>query len=118
MGKQFAPPESQRSHSYAKLVGSLLHDPLCAVSTWPCCAVPVIVGAAVFSGGGGTTAGVAADVAGLLGPEALLAVSSTRMAWPTSPGTGTYVWLVAPLIALQLPPEPSHCSHWWAKLVG
>ena len=113
MGKQFAPPESQRSHSYAKLVGSLLHDPLCAVSTWPCWAVPVIVGGAVLLGSGGAlTAAVAVELAGPLEPPAFFAVSCTSSACPTSDAPGTYVCAVAPAIGRQPLPRPSHCSHW------
>src|SRR5438270_13363268 len=108
MGKQFAPPESQRSHSYAKLVGSLLHDPLCAVSTWPCWAVPVIVGGAVLLGSGGAlTAAAAVELARLVAPPAFFAVSCPSGACPTSGGPGTYVCVAAAAIG-QLPsPRPS-----------
>ena len=76
-----------------KLVGLFVQVPLCSVSVWPCWAVPVIVGGAVFAGGGTTTAGVTAavalELAGLPAPPALLAVSCTLIVWPTSPATGT-----------------------------
>src|SRR5438105_14068325 len=93
MGKQFAPPESQRSHSYAKLVGSLLHDPLCAVSTWPRWAVPVIVGGAVLLGSGGAlTAAVAVELAGPVEPPAFFAVSCMSVSRPTPGAAATYDW--------------------------
>ena len=42
----------------------------------------------VFSGTAGLTTAVGSEVAGALGPAELLAVSSTRIVWPTSPATG------------------------------
>ncbi len=49
---QLLPDASQRCHWWAKLVGLFVHAPCTAVSIWPCCAVPEIVGGAVFSGAG------------------------------------------------------------------
>jgi len=99
-----------------KAVGLFVQPPWASVSVWPCWAVPVIVGGLVFAGGGGggvgCTSAVAADVAALPGPPSLLAVSWTFSVCPTSPATGTYVWLLAAAIATQPAPELSHCSHW------
>ena len=62
------------------------HPPGTAVSVWPCCAVPVIVGSAVFDGGvdAPCTTAVAFDVA-FVGPTEFFAVTTTRSVLPTSP---------------------------------
>ena len=58
-----------------------------------------------------TTTGLAADVEPpLLYPD-LVTVSTTRRVEPTSPATGVYVELVAPLMFEQLLPELSHRRH-------
>jgi hypothetical protein len=54
-----------------------------AVSVWPSSVVPVIVGRAVFAGGGGRIVALAVVVA-LPEPPALVAVTVARMVWPTS----------------------------------
>src|SRR5436309_16049851 len=99
-------------------MGLFVHVPWPSVSVWPCWAVPEIVGGAVLAGAAGSTTAVWAELAGWLEPPAFEAVSCTLMVCPTSSATGTYVWLVAPPIVAQLAPEPSHCSHWYSKLVG
>jgi len=48
---------------------------------------------------------VALELAGLLGPPALPAVSWTLSFWPTSAAMGTYVWAVAPEMFVQLLPS-------------
>ena len=93
-------------------MGAFVQAPLTSVSVWPCCAVPVIVGAEVFPGAGGTTTAVAADSAGLLVPLKLLAVSCTRSLWPTSAATSTYFCAVAEEIETQLEPEELQRIHW------
>src|SRR5436190_14517812 len=80
---QLAPVPSHCSHWYAKLVGLFVQVPWPSVSVWPCWAVPEIVGGDVLDGGGGSagsTAAVALEVAGLLDPAALDAVSCTLLA--------------------------------------
>ena len=48
---QLLPALSQRCHWYVYVgVVSLVHVPVLAVSVWPTCGVPLIVGAAVFVG--------------------------------------------------------------------
>ena len=70
-------------------MGLFSHSPWASVSVWPCWAVPVIVGTALLTGAATITIAVALDVAGLLVPASLPAVSCTLIVWPTSPGTGT-----------------------------
>ena len=57
-----------------------------------------MLGRAVFTGSAPTTGAVATELAGLLAPPALMAVSSARSACPTSPAAGAYVCPVAPMI--------------------
>jgi hypothetical protein len=67
-----------------------------AVSVWPCCADPLIVGGAVFAGIVATVVGgvvvstgeVAADVA-TVDPDGLDAVTATRIVPPASLDTRT-----------------------------
>jgi hypothetical protein len=60
---QFAPPESQRFHTYAYPVGPFDHDPVLAVNVCPETALPETVGGAVFTGGDGGGGGVGLYVA-------------------------------------------------------
>jgi hypothetical protein len=79
-----------------------LHVPVEALNVWPCCVVPMIVGADVIvgavaggeGGGGGSgelgalaTAGVADDVAAAE-PFRLVAVTRTRRVAPTTADVG------------------------------
>src|SRR5205807_3206945 len=112
IGWQEAPNALHCSHWSASPRRSSDLLPLCSVSVWPCCAVPLIVGGDVFDGGGGTTAAVASELTGPPEPPSLLASSATRSMCSTSAATGTYVLLVAPLIAKQFSPAPSQRSHW------
>ena len=80
---QLLPELSQSCHAYLKLVGLLLHEPLVVVSVWPCVAVPLTAGAAVFAGGSGTTVAVGSELA-VPDPSRLLAVTTDRIVWPTS----------------------------------
>lgn len=66
----------------------------------------------MFDGGRGDTTLVAAELAGLLDPLALVAVSSTRIVCPTSALVSLNFRRVAPAIAKQLFPELSQSSHW------
>jgi hypothetical protein len=73
-----------------KLVGLFAQVPLVAVSVWPTCAVPAIVGSAVFTGTlPAATALVAALVAGVLDPPEFVATTETVNVLPTSAATGT-----------------------------
>ena len=57
-----------------------LHVPVLEVSVCPCCGVPVITGSAVFDGGdtgADVTVAVCAEMAGLDGPPAFVAVTAT-----------------------------------------
>jgi hypothetical protein len=66
----------------------LLHVPFVEDSTTPCCGGDgETVGKAVFTGAGGTTVLLAADVAAVL-PPAFVAVTITLSVCPTSPATG------------------------------
>jgi hypothetical protein len=62
---------------------------LVAVSVWPTCAVPEIVGTELFAGMMSMTALVAALVAGMLEPEPFAAVTEMVRVFPTSAATGT-----------------------------
>jgi hypothetical protein len=65
-------------------VGLFVHDPVVVISVSPRVAVPLIAGATVFEGAGGSaTVAVWAEVAEL-DPPALAAVTTTRMVWPMS----------------------------------
>ena len=59
--------------------------PLSTVMVWPSRTVPVIVGAVALTGGVGSTRLAAADVADAL-PAAFVAVTTARVAVPTSAG--------------------------------
>src|SRR5437868_6290831 len=57
MSPQLAPAESQRRHWYVYVIGCVpVQVPFAAVSACPDCAVPEIVGRAVFPGGVGGAA--------------------------------------------------------------
>ena len=87
------------------------HEPGDAVRVCPTCAVPLIVGGAVFAGADGaacTTVVSALDADAE--PTEFAAVTTTRSVAPTSACTGAYDWPVAPEISEQLPPEQRR--HW------
>jgi hypothetical protein len=114
VGERAHEPFWQRCHAYRKLDEVGLHEPLDTVSVWPACAVPEIVGRAVFvypddpDVGEGTTA-VGAEVATVL-PNLFLAVTATCRLSPTSALLTRYEDPAPPLIAAQLP-ELQRC-HW------
>jgi hypothetical protein len=92
------------------------HDPVEDESDWPCCAVPLTVGAAVFTGAtttsdGGATTAEAALVA-VADPAAFVAVTTARSVCPTSVLTSARLDPVAPAIVLQDPPPLSQRRHW------
>src|SRR5215210_6367580 len=95
-------PDPHRCQRYVN-VGLPVHVPSAAVSVWPSCGMPLIVGGEVLLGaapGAACTIAVATEVA-LLEPAALLAVTTTRIVMPTSAAPSTYVWLVPPPMSAQ-----------------
>jgi hypothetical protein len=90
MSVQGAPLASQRRHWYENVIGCVpLQVPFEALSVCPSCAVPVIVGGAVFDGGcgGGATAPVTDETA-VADPRAFVAVTATAIPSPTSASVG------------------------------
>src|ERR1700736_1799738 len=101
MGWQLPPELLQRSHWYSNSVGPLVHLPCASVSVLPSRVSPAIVGGASLLGGWmrlGCTTLEALEVAGLLAPPALLAVSWTSIVCPISAAMSLYVCAVAPEI--------------------
>ena len=114
MSVQFAPEASQRCHWWVTSIGPVpVQAPSCAVSVPPSVAGPVTLGAPVLAGASATTASVAGDVAVSV-PPAFVAVTTTRMAWPTSAGFRSYVAAVAPGMSAQFVPSSSQRRHWYA----
>jgi len=83
-----------------------------AVSVWPACAVPLIVGGEVFDGGVGfaATTPVAAEAAEAE-PALFDAVTTVRSVEPTSVLVTAYVLPVAPAMSAQLLPVLSQRRH-------
>src|SRR5437764_3784601 len=80
--------------------------------TWP--AGPV-------AGGGGLVAAFTVELGretAELVPALFAARTSTRMRWPTSAATRTYVFAVAPEMSAQLLPPLPHRRHWYANVIG
>src|ERR671932_2048111 len=92
-----------------------LQLPGSAVSVWPSCALPEMVGGDVFAGAvaAAVTTAVCAELA-LLEPTELVAVTVTRSVEPTSAFATRYVCWVAPAMLVQLPPALSQRRHWSA----
>ena len=88
------------------------HEPRSAVSSWPACAKPLIVGDAVFAGatGAAATTAVCAELA-LLEPTEFDPVTATRNVEPTSAATAAYDCDPAPAISTQLAPPESQRRH-------
>ena len=86
--------------------------PAAAVSSWPACAVPEIVGGELFTGGAGAaaTTAVCAEPAEPE-PSAFVAVTATLTVEPTSAEESAYVWPVALAMSTQLAPAPSQRRH-------
>ena len=91
------------------------HEPGLTVRVLPSCGLPESVGAAVFFGAEPVafTTSVGRETAM---PEPLLfvAVTCTRRRLSTSPDDTVYVWLVAPVMGVQLPAWALQRSHWYA----
>src|SRR5262249_52302524 len=78
-----------------------------------------LIGDVLLSAGhpvaGGAAAVVTAEVCTevtVFGPVGSVAVTATRIVWPTSPLAITYVLLVALLMLVQFAPAASHWRHW------
>jgi hypothetical protein len=105
-----------RCHEYSKFVGEFVQVPRLPVSVCPSCAVPLIVGFAVFTGGflaraaAGWTGPKAAETARVV-PPAFFASTWKRMVWPTSAESSEYAEAWAPEIGPQVPPARSQRSH-------
>jgi hypothetical protein len=98
------PAELHLNHWYANELGLLFQEPAVAVSVCPTCAVPEIVGTAVFSGARPlSTTAVAPEVA-LAEPSEFVAVTVTRSLRPASALRSRYVDAVAPETFEQLSP--------------
>jgi hypothetical protein len=91
--------------------------PVLVVRIWPSTAEPLTDGSAVLVGAGGggggseAMAAVAAELAGV-DPPALLAVTTARSVWPTSPATSVWLKDVAPLTFEHDAPEELQSCHW------
>jgi len=107
---QEAPPLSQRRHKYVYVSGTVPpHVPGSAVRIPPDTGVPLIVGGAVLTGAAVMTA-VAADTE-TVEPDALVAVTATRIVEPVSLAS-VYVVAVAPSMSAQVAPVESQRRHW------
>jgi len=90
MVAQLPPVRSQRRQTYVNAIGCApTQTPAFAVSVCPTCGVPEIVGGLVFRGAPAAwvdlTTFVGSDVA-VADPSAFVAVTRTRIRWPTSAG--------------------------------
>src|SRR4051794_24263148 len=100
------------------MVGVPVQMPLPAVRVWPSCALPLIVGSTVLTGGAAATVPLCALVALAL-PPTLAPVTTTRTVLPTSAPTRAYVDPVAPAMSTQFAPALSQRRHWRVKeMVG
>src|SRR5918999_3722615 len=119
-----SPARSQRTHSMPVRSGcSPLKEPRVALSVWPCCGVPEIVGGAVDAGA--TPALIAtmpvrfetaepeegAHSVPVRLQSRFVAVTPTWSREPTSCEPGMYVWFVAPWIGPQSTPFALHRCH-------
>src|SRR3954465_11283050 len=112
------PDGSPDCHWYPNPIGGVpLHEPGEAVSVWLSCAVPETTGSEVLAGGvGGATVAVGGEST-VTDPAALVAVTRTSSALPTSPVASVYVDEAAPVMSAHVP-DGSHDCHWWAKPIG
>src|SRR5438874_6488612 len=102
---QAVPSAAQRCHCRENVEGVGDHVPFVTDSVPPTTAEPESAGRTEFDGPFfEPTTSVAADVADAL-PSELIAVTTTRTVWPTSPATSVYVLLVAAVMSPQ--PVPS-----------
>jgi hypothetical protein len=82
---------------------------LAAVSVWPSRRLPDTVGAAVLAGGVPVTGAVAAEVADAT-PSGFVAVTTTRIAAPTSAAISVYVAPVAGRFTHSAPVASQRCQ--------
>src|SRR5215210_1427339 len=118
MLRQSVPSESQRCHCRAVVDGVGVHVPVVAASSSPTAAVPLSAGRTVFSGPLSDEIGFVGCDAAVARPSALMAVTSTLSACPTSPWTGLYVRSVAPAMSPHALPSIAHRCHWYVNDVG
>src|SRR5262249_39099058 len=109
---QPVPPGRQRCHWKANDLTPPVHVPGSAVSSSPTCAVPEMLGFAVFTGSAfDEIISVVFDSA-VDWPSALEAVTTTRSVWSTSAEAAGYDRSCAPVpSAHPVPDEPQRC-HW------
>jgi hypothetical protein len=86
--------------------------PRSAVVASPYCGLPSTDGGVAFTGPTGTTVAVWFEAAAL-DPDGFVAVTTTRIVFPTSAETSAYVLDVAPAISPQPLPLVSHRRHWY-----
>ena len=103
-------PELLHSHHASVYVVALLQAPLLTTAkVSPCSGVPLICGAMVFAGAGGSTGPTGALITGVA-PPMFEAVTVTLTSFPTSEAFNVYVVELAPEIVAQFP-ELSQSSH-------
>jgi hypothetical protein len=105
-----APSELHRCHCRENDVGVGDQLPFETRSVSPTTGEPLTAGRTVLAGPFvPAITSLAAEVAGVL-PSTFTAVTTTRKVWPTSPATGEYVLLVAPLMSPHaLPSDVQRC---------
>src|SRR4051812_1506474 len=118
MSAQLVPSASQRCHWCVKaIVGVPVQVPSWAVRVPPSTSGPDTVGVPVLWACPASPARRASDPALSL-PPALVPVTTTRTACPTSAGVRSYVEPVAPVMSVQLVPSASQRCHWCPKPTG
>src|SRR5579862_8831835 len=111
MFRQSLPSAAQRCHWRENDDGVGDQVPLLTVNVSPTTAAPETAGLTVFVGPFlDATTSLAAELADAL-PSALIAATTTRTVWPTSPLTSMYVLLVALVMSPQPLPSLAHRCH-------
>jgi hypothetical protein len=118
MLRQSVESESHRCHCRAVVDGVGDQVPVVAESSSPAAAVPLSAGLTVFSGPLSDEVGFVGCDGAVALPSALIAVTSTLSACPTSPGTVLYVRSSAPAMSPHALPSIAHRCHWYANDVG
>jgi len=113
MFSQLVPSLLQRCHCRENDDGVGDQLPFETRSVSPIAAVPLSAGLTVLVGPfAELTGSVGFDVAELR-PSALIAVMTTRSAWPTSPVVGLYVFDVPAVMSPHARPSDAHRCHWY-----
>src|SRR5690242_20664090 len=111
MAAHALPAPSQRSHARANVIGAdPVQPPSVPVSVWPSAAMPETNGGSLLTGGAWAIGPTATESA-LAEPAAFDAVTCTTSLWPASADCAVYAAPVAPPIAAQFAPAPSHRRH-------